>query len=87
LAIETDEFIVVGATFDYTQSREITGNRMSPPLVRGGLKSATVTCKGCQHTWTSRRFGEGAFLPHLGGYRLECPSCSAQGSVAKTLFS
>ena len=87
MAIETNEFIVDGATFDYIQSREITGNRMSPAPVRGGLKSATVTCKGCQHTWTSRQFGEGHFSPYIGGVLLECPSCSAQGSVANKLFA
>lgn len=86
MAVETDEFIVDGATFNYNQSREITGNRMSPAPVKGSLKSATVTCKSCQHTWTSRQFGAGNFFPYPGGVLLECPSCSAQGRVVNKLF-
>lgn len=87
MAVETDEFIVSDATFNYIESREITGNRIRPAPTKGGLKSATVTCKGCQHTWTSRQFGEGKFSPYIGGVILECPSCSAQGSVANKLLS
>lgn len=87
MAVETNEFIIDDAKFDYIQSREITGNRVDPAPVRSGLKSATVTCKGCEHTWTSRQFGEGKFSSHVGGVLLECPSCSVQGSVAKTLLA
>lgn len=87
MAVETDEFIVDGATFNYIQSSEITGNRMSPAPVKGGLNSATVICKGCHHTWTSRQFGEGNFFPYLGGVLLECPSCSNQGNVANKLLA
>jgi uncharacterized protein CbrC (UPF0167 family) len=86
MVVETDEFIVDGATWNYIESREITGNRMRPPPVRGGIKSAVVTCKGCGHNWTARQYGSGSFSHFIGGIVLTCPYCSADGKVALRLF-
>ena len=87
MAVETDEFIIDDPTWNYIESREITGSRMRPAPVQGGLKSAAVTCKRCGHAWTTRKFGAGNFSPYIGGVILSCPSCSTDGKVALKLLA
>lgn len=86
MTIETDSFLIADATFNYIESRERNSNRMASAQVKGGLKSARVTCKGCSFTWTSHQFGQGKFSPALGYVLFDCPSCSAHGSVANNLL-
>lgn len=87
MTVETDNFIIDDTIWNYIESREITGNRMRPPPVKGGLKSLNVTCKGCTYDWTARQYGDGRFSPYIGGVILTCPSCSVEGRVELRLLA
>ena len=82
MAVETDEFIIDDVVWNYIESQEITGNRSRPPPRKGGLKSASIICKACGHSWVACQHGNGQFLSHMGGVTFNCPSCSVVGKVA-----
>lgn len=81
MSVETDNFVVGHVSWNYTQSREIAGDRMPRAPVKSGLASAELTCKQCGHSWTCRRYGAGAFSPYIGGVILDCPECPNEGKV------
>ncbi len=86
MSVETDNFIVGDVSWNYTQSREITGDRMPRARVKSGLASADLTCKQCGHSWISRKHGVGAFLPYIGGIILDCPECPNEGKLELRLL-
>lgn len=81
MAVETDNFIIRHVSWNFTQSREITGDRMPGAPIKSGLACAQLTCKQCGHSWTSRQYGAGAFSPCIGSVNLNCPNCPNEGTV------
>ena len=86
MTFETDKLIIGDVIFNYIESQELTGDRIRLAPVKGRLKSADITCKGCKLNWTSHQFGKGSFSSALGYVIFECPSCSVRDSVGTNLL-
>lgn len=82
MSTETEQFLVEDVRWGYAQSREITGNRSPAEPVRSHVESATVTCKACSFRWRARDYED--LKAVIGGTRITCPECDAQGFVHVT---
>ena len=79
---ETDEFVVDQVQWAYQQSREIRDDHSSPEPVRTHIQSAMVECKRCCFRWRAKDGrGAGHLDAVLGGTRISCPNCNAEGLV------
>ena len=73
---ESDKFVVDAVRWAYTESQEITGDRMPREPFRTHVASANVTCKTCSYSW--RGYDGDALAAVIGGTRITCPNCGAQ---------
>ena len=82
MTIDTGKFVIDDVRWQYTESREVRGDRNPPERVRTGIRSANVGCKKCgaQGVATS---GQGALRIRtvLGGALLSCTKCGVDEEV------
>jgi hypothetical protein len=76
---ETDQFIIDRVQWAYTQSQEITGDRMQRQApMRSAVESMDVVCKRCGRAWRADECH--GLMPAIGGTRIHC-ECGAEGSA------
>jgi hypothetical protein len=86
MAVESGGFSVDGVDWMRTQSRELIANRMPAPSVRVGIRSASIRCLNCGHTWRATRGSRpGQILPVVGNaLPMECTECKQSGVIKVT---
>jgi len=81
--IETIMFSFADVVKSSFQSQELGANK--PPR-KGGVKAATVFCKGCRYKWRAVE-GDESFASAWGGRMFfSCPECDAQEEVTLARF-
>ena len=85
MPFETEKFHLGDVEWIYRKSREISPN--PPQAVRTGVQEVTAACKGCEHVWRARQYGEGKLHGALGGVIITCPECGAEELVPGGKFN
>ena len=69
------------------ESQNITGNRVRPPAQRIGINSASITCKICDHHWTTSSSSSPRYLEFSPvEITVTCPSCFKKEKIVTRDF-
>ena len=85
MSVETDEFVL--DRMEWSRHPDLTlGDGRVLAAVKGALRYAYVTCKGCRHQWHWRQDNSDPPRGIGGPITLTCPKCPVTKDISPTLF-
>jgi hypothetical protein len=80
MPFESEDFVINRAEWNQIHSQERNPSGVRPMPRRGNVRSASITCKHCSHSWHASGGGR-SLQQTIGGISITCPSCATQGFV------